>query len=143
MGASSLLSMRRENLGGIGNPLGVTVPALRDARERELQRGTEIGLAEKFVRTRATEVVRGFLEATVATHYSTPCTVMSPMVSFCASSRSISNLFLESSLSFLQMFALLSPSGRSPQKNGKRCRDEKTFFALGKAMAMEAPPFAR
>ena len=79
----------------------------------------------------------------MTTHYSIPFTVMAPMVSFWASSRSRANLSLELSFRLLQMYARFSPSGKSPLKKGNRCGEEKIRWALGNPIAMEEPPFAR
>lgn len=59
-----------------------------------------------------------FFLASMTAYYSTPCTVISPMVSFWASSWSKVNLFLGLIFSFLQMLSLFSPSGKSPLKKG-------------------------
>ena len=79
----------------------------------------------------------------MAMHYSIPFTVMAPMVSFWASSRSRPNLSLGLSFRLLQMYARFSPSGKSPLKNGNRYREEKILCVLGNPVAMDDPPVAR
>ena len=79
----------------------------------------------------------------MATHYSIPFTVISPIVSFWASSKSNVNLSLELSFRHLQMYARFSPSGRRPLKKGNRYREEKILCVLGNPVAMDEPPVAR